>query len=354
MNVKNSNDLHYLWWLTLTAALGALIYLLSPILTPFLLAGLIAYICNPLVTKIAAWNISRALSTILVIMILLGASIAIILTIIPLFDKEISQLIKLTPAYLEAIKNNLIPWLETRMGFSLPIDIALFKQELLERWKDVGGITIKFLPSLTDGSIVIIEFLMNLFLVPVVLFYLLRDWNKLVRSINEIIPPRWTEQINMLAYETDCVLTEFLRGQLAVVLLMSIYYVTGLWLVGLEFALPIGILTGILVFVPYFGTGVGLILATLVALMQFQGWDGLIQIWIVFLIGQLLENIAITPWLIGNRIGLHPVLVIFALLAFGQLFGFLGVLLALPVSAALLVWLRHARKQYLKSNLYGP
>jgi len=188
---------------------------------------------------------------------------------------------------------------------------------------------------------------------PVVLFYLLRDWVYLIKLIDETIPRHWHKQVTTLTNESDKILAEFLRGQLSVMLIMSFCYVIGLWLTGLEFALPIGIIAGILVFVPYLGLGIGLILATLAAFIQFQGWDGVLPIWIVFGIAQLLESMVITPWLIGNRIGLHPVVVIFSLLAFGQLFGFVGLLLALPTSAVLLVWLRHVRKQYLKSNLYN-
>jgi len=211
----------------------------------------------------------------------------------------------------------------------------------------------KVLPSLTSGGMAIVEFLVNLLLVPVVLFYLLRDWDSLVKHADEMIPRYWHHQVSILIHETDRILAEFLRGQLSVILLMSICYITGLWLVGLEFALPIGLLAGILVFVPYLGMIVGLTLASFTALMQFQGWAGLIPVWVVFGIGQLLEGMLITPWLVGDRIGLHPVIVIFALMAFGQLFGFLGILLALPISAVMLVWLRHIHQQYLESNLYN-
>lgn len=353
MDPKNPDDLHYLWWLTLATVASVLIYLLSPILTPFMLAGVIAYICNPLVTRMAARKISRTLGTLLVMALLLGVFVALTLTMLPLFEKEVARLIERTPAYLETIKNSLVPWLETSLGISLQLDIAMLKQALAQHWQSAGGIAAKLVPSLTSGGMAIVEFFMNLLLVPVVLFYLLRDWDGLVRRIDEMIPRRWYEQTHTLACETDHVLAEFLRGQLAVMLLMSVCYVTGLWLVGLEFALPIGLLAGLLVFVPYLGAAVGLILATLAALMQFQGWGGLIPVWAVFAIGQLLEGMIVTPWLVGNRIGLHPVMVIFALLAFGQLFGFFGILLALPASAALLVWLRHARARYLQSDLYN-
>ncbi len=353
MNHKHSDDLHYLWWLALVSIVGVLIYLLSPILAPFFLAGIIAYIFNPLVTRITIWKISRSLGTILVMTLLLSLFTALILIIAPLFEREASRLIEKAPAYLETVRDGLAPWLETQLGISLQLDITLLKQTLTQNWQSAGGIVAKLVPSFTSGSVAIMEFLLNLVLVPVVLFYLLRDWTQLVRFVDEIIPRHWYEQVNVLAREIDRVLAEFLRGQLSVMLLMSIYYVMGLWLVGLEFALPIGVIAGILVFVPYLGMVIGLILATLVALIQFQGWSGLIPVWIVLGVGQLLENMVVTPWLVGNRIGLHPVVVIFALLAFGQLFGFVGLLLALSASAVLLVWLRHVRKQYLESTLYN-
>jgi len=353
MSHKHPDDLHYLWWLALVSIVGVLIYLLSPILAPFLLAGIIAYIFNPLVTRITIWKISRSLGTILVMTLLLSLFTALILIIAPLLEREASRLIEKAPAYLETVRDGLVPWLETQFGISLQLDITLLKQTLTQNWQSAGGIAVKLVPSFTSGGVAIMEFLLNLVLVPVVLFYLLRDWTQLVKFVDEIIPRHWYEQVNVLAREIDQVLAEFLRGQLSVMLLMSIYYVMGLWLVGLEFALPIGVIAGILVFVPYLGMVIGLILATLVALIQFQGWSGLIPVWIVLGVGQLLENMVVTPWLVGNRIGLHPVVVIFALLAFGQLFGFVGLLLALPASAVLLVWLRHIRKRYLESTLYN-
>lgn len=353
MDPKHSDDLHYLWWLALATVTGVLLYLLSPILTPFLLAGIIAYICNPLMTRMAAGKIPRALGAILVMALLLGMLTALLLIMLPLFEMEISRLIERAPTYLETIKNSLIPWLETHLGISLQLDVATLKQALAQHWQSAGGLVAKLLPSLTSGGMVVVEFFMNLLLVPVVLFYLLRDWDGLIRRVDEMIPRRWHEQAHTLAHATDSVLAEFLRGQLAVMLLMSICYVAGLWLVGLEFALPIGLLAGFLVFVPYLGAAVGLILATMAALMQFQGWSGLLPVWAVFAVGQLLEGMIVTPWLVGDRIGLHPVMVIFALLAFGQLFGFFGILLALPVSAALLIWLRHAREKYMQSDLYN-
>lgn len=353
MNTEYSGSLHYLWWLLLACVAGGLIYLLSPILTPFLLAAVIAYICNPMVSYMADRKIPRMVGAVLVMLLLLGVFAALILIMVPLFEKEANRLLDKMPAYLDMLKNHVIPWLESRLDISLQPDMNVLKEALSEHWKSAGGVAAKMLPSLTSGGMAVVEFLVNLLLVPVVLFYLLRDWDMLVKLIDEMIPRYWHDQISQLARETDRILAEFLRGQLSVILLMSICYITGLWLAGLEFALPIGLVAGILVFVPYLGMIVGLMLATFAAMMQFQDWSGVITVWAVFGIGQMLEGMLITPWLVGDRIGLHPVVVIFALMAFGQLFGFFGILLALPVSAVMLVWLRHLRQRYLGSDLYN-
>ncbi len=353
MNAEQSEDLHSLWWLVLACISGGLIYLLSPILTPFLLAAVIAYICNPMVRRMADKEIPRTVGTVLVMLLLLGVFAALILIMVPLFEKEAGRLLDKMPVYLDIVKNQAIPWLEARFDINLQPDMNVLKEAVSEHWQSAGGVAAKVLPSLTSGGMAVVEFLVNLLLVPVVLFYLLRDWDVLLKLIDEMIPRYWHDQVSQLARETDRILAEFLRGQLSVIMLMSICYITGLWLVGLEFALPIGLVAGILVFVPYLGMIVGLTLATVAALMQFQDWASVIPVWVVFGIGQMLEGMLFTPWLVGDRIGLHPVMVIFALMAFGQLFGFFGILLALPVSAVLLVWLRHIHQRYLSSNLYN-
>lgn len=275
--------------------------------------------------------------------------ITMVLILLPLFEKEVERMVEKVPFFLDLVKNQFTPWIEDHFNVELQIDIASLKQMLTENWKSAGGVAAQLLPSLKSGGMIVLTFLMNLILVPVVLFYLLRDWNNLVKQVGGLVPPVWQRQIFTLAKETDDVLAEFMRGETAVIILMSIYYVTGLWLVNLEFALPIGLITGILVFVPYLGTITGLALATFAAITQFQDWSSVITVWVVVGSGQLLEGMLITPRLVGERIGLHPVAVIFSLLAFGQLFGFIGILLALPISAVLLVLLRHLHAQYMET-----
>ncbi len=353
MNSERSHDLHYLWVLGAACVGALLIYLLSPILAPFLFSAILAYICDPIADWLERKRIPRGLATVLVMLLLLAVFAALLLVLIPLFYKEISQLAEKLPGYLLQLKDQLAPWLKAHLNIELQLDFETMKQTLSENWKSAGGVAGNLLSGLKVGGLAVVGFAVNMLLVPVVLFYLLRDWDKLVAQIDAIIPRRYHERVTVLAREVDQVLAQFLRGQISVMLLMSAVYVIGLWIAGLEFALPIGIITGMLVFIPYLGMLTGLLLATLAAFMQFQSIGGVIPVWIVIAIGQGLEGMLITPKLVGERIGLHPVAVIFALLAFGQLFGFFGVLLALPASAALLVWLRHVQKNYLNSTVYN-
>jgi predicted PurR-regulated permease PerM len=341
-----------LWWLALAAAVILLLYFLSPILAPFLFAAILAYITNPLVGWLERHRVPRILGTVLVMLLLLGFFVLLLVILLPLFIKEVRLLSERLPGYLLHLNDNLVPWVKARFGVELQFDLAALKKLLQENMQGADGLGMKLLASLKIGGLALLGFVVNLLLVPVVLFYLLCDWNLLLGQIDRMLPRRWHPKLTGIAAEIDTVLAEFLRGQIAVMLLMSVLYVLGLWLVGLEFALPIGVITGMLVFVPYVGMLTGLVLATLVALMQFPSAGGVIPVWIVFGIGQALEGMLVTPLLVGKRIGLHPLAVIFALLAFGQIFGFFGVLLALPASAALLVALRHLRNQYLDSSLY--
>ncbi len=352
MTSKIPAETNKLWWLAPAAAVVVLLYFLSPILAPFLFAAILAYIANPLVSWLERHRVARTLGTVLVMLLLGGLFVLLLLILLPLFIKEVRLLSERLPGYLLHLNDNLAPWIKARFGAELQLDLDGLKRLLSENLQGADGLGMKLLDSLRIGGLALLGFVVNLLLVPVVLFYLLCDWNVLLGKIDRMLPRRWHPKLSGIAREIDTVLAEFLRGQIAVMLLMSLLYVIGLWLVGLEFALPIGIITGMLVFVPYVGMLIGLALATLVALMQFPSVGGVIPVWIVMAVGQALEGMLVTPLLVGKRIGLHPLAVIFALLAFGQIFGFFGVLLALPASAALLVGLRHLGSQYLASSLY--
>jgi len=345
-------DLERWRWPALALAVLVLLYFLSPILAPFLLGGILAYICDPLVDWLERRRVPRTLAVVLVILLLFALLVLLTLILVPLFYKEIKLLTERLPGYLGQINENFVPWLKARFGIEVQIDAASVRQLVADSLQGTEGLGVKLLQSLKIGGLTLIGFVVNLLLVPVVLFYLLRDWKGLLARLDRLVPRRWHGTARDIVREIDAVLAEFLRGQIAVILVMSAFYTLGLWLTGLEFFLPVGIITGVLVFVPYVGMFTGLALATLAASMQFGATAGLAWVWVVFAAGQALEGFVVTPTLVGDRVGLHPVAVIFALLAFGQVFGFFGVLLALPASAALLVGLRHLRSRYLASSFY--
>lgn len=344
-----------LYFLTMTAAVvgfGLVLWLLSPILAPFLAAMILAYIFNPFVDKLGAKGVPRVLGTALAVLALILSIAMLLIIILPLFYKEIAQLIQQLPAFAEQIKTTFIPWINQKLGVAITLDPSSFRQFVTDNLQDAGGMAKKVFASVGVGGLAVVGILINLLLIPVVLFYVLRDWHQLMANLDASIPRRFHETASKLTKEVDAILSEFLRGQLSVMVLMAVFYVSGLWLIGLDFALPVGLITGLLVFVPYLGSGAGLLLGTFAAVMQFPSMTGIFLVWLVFGIGQMLEGFVVTPWLVGDRIGLHPVVVIFALLAFGQLFGFFGLLLALPASAAILVGLRHLQRRYSDSDLY--
>jgi len=330
----------------------ALMWLLSPILAPFLAAAILAYIFDPLVDRLQLRGVSRTLGTVLAILLLLLSVAALLLIILPLFAKESAQLTQEFPGFIEKLKTTFIPWLNEKLGVTIALDVSTFRQFVTDNASDASGVAKKIFESVGVGGLAVVGFLINLLLIPVVLFYVLRDWDGVIKNIDQSIPRRFHATINTISREIDAVLSEFLRGQLSVMAIMAVFYVVGLNLVGLELALPVGLITGLLVFIPYLGSGTGLLLGTVAAVMQFPSLNGVLLVWVVFTIGQLIEGFVVTPWLVGDRIGLHPVVVLFALLAFGQIFGFFGVLLALPASAAMLVGLRHVQARYRKSSLY--
>lgn len=338
-------------WFALVLLLlaGWLVYLLGPILTPFLAGALLAYIFDPLVDRLEARGLSRAAGTVLVIVVAGLAVFALLLVALPLFQGQIAELSQRVPAVLDLVQSRFLPWLAATFGIDVTFNLAAVKSWLTAKAAQSGA---DWLPTLQTGALALIGVLANLLLIPVVMFYLLKDWDLMVARIARLTPRDWAGAVTRIARAMDAVVGEFLRGQLAVMATLSLYYILALWAAGLDYALPIGLLTGVLSFVPFLGFGLGMTLALLVALLQFADWSGVAWVGGIYLVGQLLESYVITPRLVGERVGLHPVAVIFALAAFGQLFGFVGVLLAVPLAAVLLVALRELRGAYEASAFY--
>ncbi|KAB2319688.1 phosphoribosylaminoimidazolesuccinocarboxamide synthase [Betaproteobacteria bacterium SCN1] len=339
-------------WFALATLLvaGVGVWLLAPILTPFLAGALLAYIFDPLVDRLEARGLSRTTGTVVVIVLAGLAVFGLLLVALPLFQGQFVELSQRIPAAIELIQTRFLPWLAQTFGIAVDPNLDALKTWLTDKAAQNGA---DWLPTLQTGALAAVGILANLLLIPVVMFYLLRDWDVMVDRVAALTPRPWLAAVTRIARAMDAVVGEFLRGQLSVMLALSVYYVLALWLAGLDYALPIGLLTGVLSFVPFLGFGLGMLLALLVALLQFADWTGVAWVAGIYLGGQLLESYVFTPRLVGERVGLHPVAVIFALAAFGQVFGFVGVLLAVPLAAILLVALRELRGVYTASAFYS-
>jgi len=340
------------WWtLALLLAVSGLCYLLAPVLTPFLIALLLAYLGNPLIILLCQRGLPRTVAVVLVFVVLFVVVLALPLLLLPLLEHQLTMLAARWPDYVDWLQQVVLPRLQALLG-TTTVDISVLKQAFSDHWQLLGGGMADLLGSVSRSGLVLLAWLANLVLIPVVTFYLLRDWQPLLAAIEGLLPRSSTKVINRLARECDEVLATFLRGQMLVMLALGIVYSGGLWLAGIELALLIGMLAGLVSFVPYLGMIIGLAVAGVASFMQFHDLAHLLPILAVFGVGQLLEGFVLTPLLVGERIGLHPVAVIFAVMAGGQLFGLFGVLLALPVAAVLVVLLRYVRQRYIASDAY--
>ncbi|MBV8635969.1 MAG: AI-2E family transporter [Burkholderiaceae bacterium] len=353
----NSEQKQTLIWLAVGLGIAVLLYSLGPVLTPFVAASIIAYALNPGVDWLAArrigrFGVPRALAVAAMVSLLFVVVMALVLIVVPVLQKESALLQQQIPVFLVKLNEFLGPQLQN-LGISIQLDSEGIKnmasQYLASSGEEIGKAV---LASAKVGGIAVLGWIATVVLIPVVLFYILIDWYPLLQRLENGIPRRWLGRVRGVAQEVDSLLAQYLRGQLTVMLVLAGYYSVALTVCGFDVALPVGMITGLLVFIPYLGFGLGLILALIAAVLQFEGWHGLVSVAIIYGCGQVLEGFFLTPRLVGERIGLHPLAVIFALLAFGQLFGFVGVLLALPASAIVMVALRHLRWHYINSSFY--
>ena len=342
-------------WCLIAALLVLALWLLGPVLTPFVVAAVLAYALTPLVNKLDAMGkgrTPRVLAVLVVELLFVLAALGLVLLILPIVAKEVPLMRQQIPLLVDRISNGLTPWL-AQFGIKAGIDVDSLKAVALGYLNaNYGEMFSSVLSSLKLGGSVALALIGNAVLIPVALFYLLMDWDKFVSRLLELVPPPMRSAFDSFTDEADSVLGQYLRGQLLVMLVMAAFYAIGLTLFGLDLALPIGIFTGLAMFIPYLGFGIGLILAVLAGLLQFASIKGLVMVAVVYGIGQLVESLYLTPRLVGERIGLHPLAVIFALLAFGQVFGFVGVLIALPAGAVMLVAIRRVKLRYMASKLY--
>jgi predicted PurR-regulated permease PerM len=346
------------FWLALWLALVVLLYALGPVLTPFIAAAILAYALGGGVDRLASLSIGRrrmprALAVVLVMLVFVALLSALVLIVVPVLRTELPLLQAQIPAFLARLDTLVSPRL-AQLGIAIKLDGSGIRSLLTQQIATSGDeVWTRVLASARVGGSALLGWLATLVLIPVVLFYLLLDWHVLVAKVERAVPRRWAAQAAGMAREADALLAQYLRGQLLVMLVLAGYYSAALAFAGFDVALPVGILTGLLVFIPYLGFGLGLALALIAAVLQFSGWSGLVSVAVIYGAGQVIEGFFLTPRLVGERIGLNPLAVIFALLAFGQLFGFVGVLLALPASAVLMVAFRHLKHHYLRSSFYN-
>jgi predicted PurR-regulated permease PerM len=342
-------------WGLIAALVVLALWLLGPVLTPFVVAAVLAYALTPLVNRLDGLGngrMPRVIVVLLVEIVFIVVVLSLLLMVVPILVKEIPLIREQIPLLLDRLNDSLGPFL-AQFGLKLSLDVAGIKAFLLKHlnanMEDALG---PILSSLRMGGSVALAIVGNAVLIPVALFYLLMDWSKFVSRVEALVPVRLRAGYHSFTQEADEVLGQYLRGQLLVMLVLAVFYSAGLALFGLDLAMPIGIFTGLAVFVPYLGFGLGLVLATLAGLLQFASIKAVVMVAVVYGLGQLVESLYLTPRMVGERIGLHPLVVIFALLAFGQLFGFVGILVALPASAVLLVAVRRVQASYFASKLY--
>jgi predicted PurR-regulated permease PerM len=347
--------LQRLQWGLLALAAGWLVWLLAPVLTPFVLAALLGWLGDPLVDRIEQSCRSRNAAVVMVFSVMAALVLLALLLLLPLLQRQVVTLVASLPGYRDWLVGTGLPWLEHKTGLQLVgwLDPQRLIALMRAHWEQAGGTAATLLGYLSRSGFALLAWIANIVLLPVLTFFFLRDWDLIVERVAALVPRDHTATVSRLAQESSLVLGGFLRGQLLVMLLLGILYGVGLEVIGLDVGILIGVVAGVLTFVPYLGPAAVIVLGGLAALIQFGDWQHLVGVLAVFGIGQVIESMWLTPKLVGDRIGLHPAAVIFAVLAGGQLFGFLGMLLALPVAAIANVLLRYAHERYTHSRRYA-
>lgn len=339
------------FWLAALAMFVLLLWLLAEILLPFIAGMAIAYFLAPLTDRLERMGVNRLIAALGIITLVVLAFVLVLLLIMPLIGGQLASFIENFPSYVTKLRSLVsdpgIPWLKNLFG-NVGSDKGI--SDLVTQ--GAGWVT-TFLTGLWSGGRAIVSVFSLIVVTPVVAFYLLYDWHRMVNTVDGWIPVRQRETVHQLVRETDDAISGFVRGQAAVCVILGTFYAVALTLAGLNFGLLIGLISGLITFIPYVGSMTGLVLSVGVAVAQFwPDYTWIAIVIVIFFFGQFVEGNVLSPKLVGESAGLHPVWVIFALLAFGYLFGFVGLLVAVPVSATIGVLARFALKRYLESSFY--
>lgn len=349
---KISTKSNRFFWLTLFIFFCAFVYVLRSVLLPFVAGIIIGYLLDPLADKFTRLKMNRTCATVLVLIIMMLIIIPSILLLVNVIDDQLSTFIRVVPNYINSLLQKADPLLTNLKTLFPTLEADKIREYINNNMANNLKLLGKILRSLISGGMAIVNLISLLLITPVVAFYMLRDWDKFIEKVRSLLPRKSKKAIEEQAKEIDRMMAGFIRGQLSVCVILGSFYALGLHLVGLDLGLLIGFISGIISFIPYVGTISGFIISLALAFAQFDSMMPIISVIIVFAIGQFLEGNFLTPKLVGENVGLHPVWVMFALLAGGVLLGFLGLMIAVPTAAIIGVLLRHAIMNYKKSNLY--
>ncbi len=342
-----------LWiWGAIICILFVALYLVREVLLPFIAGMAVAYFLDPILDRLEKCRLSRLMATIILTTTFFTLIIALITIIVPLLQGQVVSFVQKLPVMIDAFVQWLLPFQQELLN-SIPKEQL---PELGHLYKTFGGQIVKWgiglAQGIFDGGVAIFNVISLLVITPIVSFYLLRDWDMLLEKVESWLPREYSDQIREVLVEIDKTIARFVRGQMTVGLLLAVIYSVGLTMVGLDFGLLVGILTGFLSFIPYFGMFIGLLTASAISFFQFGDLVSILLVVVVFVLGQIIESVFLTPKLVGGAVGLHSVWVIFSLMAGGALFGFIGVLLAVPFAAIIGILMRFSLAQYLASAVY--
>ena len=348
-----STEKQLLFWTVMFIIFVAALIWLREILLPFVAGAFLAYFLDPVADKFEKIGVSRLIATLLIVFIFAVLLILFLMTAVPFLARELKELGAAIPEQLENLRNMIGHYYKSWFGREL-VEIEFGFEDALKRLADSSSLKMgQLLRHLWDGGMAIVNMISLFVITPVVAFYLLLDWDNMIKRVDQWLPRDHADTLRNLAGQVDRMLNGFVRGQLTVCLILAAFYSIGLMLAGLKHGFLIGLLAGILSFIPYVGSAIGLVLSFGMALGQFwPEWVPILIVLAVFVTGQLIEGNFLQPKIVGDRVNLHPIWLIFALFVFGYLMGFVGMLVAVPLAAAIGVLVRFALDQYLASDFY--
>lgn len=339
-------------WLVIFVLFCAAVYVLRSVLMPFVAGIIIGYLLDPWASRFEKWGMNRTLATVLTLVLVVLILVPALIALAGIIDSQLGHFFNVLPQYMTSLVKKLEPAIVSLQENFPALEPDKIREALRGNMTNALKVAGNVLGRLVSGGFALVNIISLLLITPVVAFYMLRDWDSFVAKVDDLLPKPYKKSIECQAKEIDCILSSFIRGQLSVCVLLGTFYAVGLFLVGLDLGVLVGFISGVISFIPYVGSIFGFVVSLALAFAQFDTWVPIAQVVGVFLAGQFLEGNFLTPKLVGDSVGLHPVWVMFALLAGGVLLGFLGLMIAVPVAAIIGVLVRHGIEEYKESSLY--